>query len=390
MLALAVLVGGYTVVIAIRRQQPRELPPPAGAYAVGRTELQLQTAATDPTSLRREARRLSVWLWYPADRGTSTPAAPYAPGLWGELHFPGVTGFAEGPFDRLRLRAVDGASAAAGRFSLVVFEPGLGFAAPQYPAIAESLASAGLVVAVITPTHSANVAVIDDHLVAPTPAGNPPGLGGHHGPASAAADRLVDLWSADARSVAAQLHRGAVAPVLDRHLSDGTLYAGHSFGGAAALQACADDDGCRGAADLDGTQFGRVVHTGVRQPLLLLGSEDSCITGTCGAKATPDPDDVAAARSLLRASVQPASCLTLTGARHFDFTDYGTYYLAAPLSAILPLGSIDGRRALEITSTLLATFARRSLTGSPAQVVHDAVLGQARSYRELVEGPGRP
>lgn len=45
---------------------------------------------------------------------------------------------------------------------------------------------------------------------------------------------------------------------------------GHSIGGSAAAQTCSVDDRCRAAMNLDGTIFGNVVHTGMKQPFFLL------------------------------------------------------------------------------------------------------------------------
>ncbi|HEX7939511.1 MAG TPA: hypothetical protein VF483_11040 [Gemmatimonadaceae bacterium] len=45
---------------------------------------------------------------------------------------------------------------------------------------------------------------------------------------------------------------------------------GHSVGGSAAAQACSLDDRFRAGMNLDGTIFGSVVHTGMRQPFFLM------------------------------------------------------------------------------------------------------------------------
>jgi len=45
---------------------------------------------------------------------------------------------------------------------------------------------------------------------------------------------------------------------------------GHSVGGSSAAQACAWDPRLRAGMDLDGTIFGEVIHTGMRQPFFLV------------------------------------------------------------------------------------------------------------------------
>src|SRR5207248_1905263 len=89
-----------------------------------------------------------------------------------------------------------------GRFPVIVLEPGLGFAVPQYTTIAENLASQGYLVAGVTPTYSANLTVLNGYAVSATAAGDPQDS---DAPAARPTDdRLVDVWAADARFAAAQ------------------------------------------------------------------------------------------------------------------------------------------------------------------------------------------
>lgn len=384
-LVLTVLMGGYLAVVATRRQQTRVLPLLTGSHAVGRTAIQLTTASVDPLAPRLGRREVSVWIWYPASVAVSGRVHPaqYAPDLWSGLHLRGVVGLGEGAFDAIRTRAVQEAPVEAGSFGLVVLQPGMGFAGPQYQAIAEDVASAGFVVAAVTPTRSANLTVIDGKVVRSTAVGNPPDLGGHRGRAEADADRLVQIWATDAIATARALHHAAVPALADR-LRRGTVYLGHSFGGAAALQACSLDHGCRGAVDLDGTQFGTVLRAGIRHPLLLLGSDDSCITGRCPPAAATNHDDVTAARKLLRHIDAATTCLIISGAHHFNFTDYGDYYLAEPLRRFLGLGPIDGARALTVTAAVVAGFANQAFgAGAGGLRVPDG-FAHPDAYREII------
>lgn len=91
---------------------------------------------------------MSVWLWYPGGRAGT---APYAHGAWAGLHIDGALAWSETGFDEVRVHAVADVPVAAGRFPVVVLEPGLRFAAPQYTAIAANLASHGYLVAGVTP-----------------------------------------------------------------------------------------------------------------------------------------------------------------------------------------------------------------------------------------------
>jgi dienelactone hydrolase len=331
--ALLVTAGAYAGYCGYRSHRPVSLAP-AGAYPVGRTTQEwVDRSRTDQFApIGGQPRVLSVWIWYPAAAGaTGTPSA-YAPGAWQGLH---TFGWGSTVLRRIRTGTVDEAPFAAGTFPLVVLMPGLGFAAPQYTAIASALAARGYVVAGVTPTYSANLTVLDGRPVRATKAGDPSDLDGPRG------DQLVAVWADDARFAAA---RAAVQ--LAGHV-DGArvVYAGHSFGGAASLEACRADPRCAGAADLDGTPFGPVVRAGLGRPVLVLSSP--------GDGAASDP----AMRTLFAATGGPARAFTVEGARHFDFSDYAAYHVAAPLRLVLPLGRIDGRRALAITSAYLGAFA---------------------------------
>ncbi|EOD64005.1 hypothetical protein H480_34075 [Amycolatopsis vancoresmycina DSM 44592] len=366
MLVVAVVLAGgcYVGYAAVRAARPVTLPAPAGPYPVGRTiaEWTDHTRADPLAPHPGTPRRLSVWMWYPATVSAGSNPAPYTPGLWAGLHLDAPMGWGETSFDEVRTHSTADAPAAAGRFPVIVLEPGLGFSAPQYTAFAESLASRGYLVLGVTPTYSANLSVLDGTTVTASEAGNPPAFEAadlHQGAAQAAGDRLVDFWAADARFAAAQ-----AKPLADPAV---TVYIGHSFGGAAALEACRSDPHCAGAADLDGTQYGTVVHTGLTKPALLIGSENSCITGMCVPSAPADQADLRTARTMLAASTGPVWRYRIRGAEHFDFSDYNAYYLAAPIRSALALGDIAGSEAL--VDAYLGAFADHVTRGRPAPVL---------------------
>lgn len=368
---LVVALGGYVGYAAIRAAQPVTLPALTGPYPVGRTIVdRTDHTRTDPLAARPGApRELSVWLWYPASPGPGAQPAPYAPGAWAGLHLGGLPGLGETGFDAVHDHAFADVPAAGGRFPVVVLEPGLGFAAPQYTSLAESLASHGYLVAGVTPTYSANLTILNGQTVSATDTGNPPALGAtnpHVGQAQVDGDRLVGIWAADGRFAAAQAAALDTDSRFAGHVNTTTtVYLGHSFGGAAALEACRSDPHCSGAVDLDGTQYGPVVHFGLAKPMMLIGSQNSCVTGTC---QPADPNGQAGrdvARALLAASTGPVWCYQINGAEHFNFSDYGVYYLAAPIRSQLPLGPIDGGDALTITNAYLTAFVDHVTQGRP-------------------------
>jgi hypothetical protein len=379
LLAVLAAAGGYVGLVAVRHTRAVTLPAPTGGYGIGRVAFDwTDQARTDPLSPRPGTRReLSVWLWYPAAPHARGPRAPYAPGAWGQLHLGSVVGLGESSFGAIGTHARDGVPVADGRFPIVVLEPGLGLAALQYSTLAENLASHGYLVAGVTPTYSANLTILHGHPVHASTTGNPSAFDAanlHTGSAAKEGDRLVEVWAADARFAAAQVvELGRAGRFAGRVDTTRTSYVGHSFGGAASLEACRADTRCAGAVDLDGTQFGPVVSAGLGKPMMLVASQDSCVTGTCRVRSTSDRADQATARRLLAASTGRAWCYQVDGTGHFNFSDYSAYYLAAPLRHLLALGAIDGDRALTITNAYLVAFLDHAvrarpeplLTGSP-------------------------
>jgi len=244
-----VLGAGYLGWVGWHRSRPIALPVPTGTYPVGRRMYDW----TDPSrrdNLRSPsgtARELSVWLWYPATLIPGSSRATYAPGAWQALHMAAPVGFFEGPLDNMATHSSDNAPIAAGPFPVVILEPGMGLAALQLTALAESVASHGYVVAGITPTDSANVTVIHNRVVPATTLGNPPDIGRD----ASTADHILRAWVGDAQFTRSQLGRLNLAGPLASHLTlTHASYVGHSFGGAAALQACHDDRQCAVAVDL--------------------------------------------------------------------------------------------------------------------------------------------
>lgn len=95
----------------------------------------------------------------------------------------------------------------------------------------------------------------------------------------------------------------------------------------------------------------------------MLGSDNSCVVGTCRPATADDRASRTATRSLLAASDGPAWCHAVAGTEHFNFTDYAAYYLAAPLRSVVPLGPIDGAHGLRITNAYLTAFLDHAVRG---------------------------
>jgi hypothetical protein len=374
-LVLALVAAGYLGLVFVRHDQRLVLPAPTGPYHVGRMLFTwTEGPRPDPLAPRSGAgpRQISVWLWFPAAKPTSgASTASYLPGAWAGLHLPAPVGWAETAPDKVNPHTVADGRVAAGRFPVMVLLPGLGFAAPQYSSLAVDLASHGYLVAGLTPTDSANLTVLDGRPVRSSERGNPGGFSGDH---TSAADRtglrLVGVWANDAMFAARRVQAlGGHGRFAGHVNATRVAYVGHSFGGASALEACRRDARCLAAGDLDGTAYGPVVTHGLSVPLLLVEHQGACVAALCVPANASDRADLAIARSLVEHSRGPAWSISIDGTAHFDFTDYAAYYLALPLRMLLPLGRMDGNRALHATGACLTGFLDATINAAPVSRV---------------------
>jgi predicted dienelactone hydrolase len=375
-LAMIAVAAAVPVLLVVERNNELVLPAPAGPYPVGRwitawtDELRLETLGGPPG----QHRMLSVWTWYPAEPGGSS--VPYMPPEWARAREAdrGIGALLFQATDSIRGHATDAEVASQGQpFPVLVFEPGLGPLIPEYTTLAEDLASRGYVVIGLNPTYSASIAVLDGHVVEGTAAGTIADNATAE-EFQQRGDELVAVWAADDRFAIDQAIRingdpgSPFAGRLDTHRI-GLL--GHSFGGAAALEACHLDARCSATADLDGSPFGSVVGTGLDQPTLLMLSEPGSKANTPAMqKASHD------LASILDMSPQSYQ-VTIEGTRHFNFTDFAAEFdpLGRPLGIF---GSIGGVRGLHIVSAYLAAFFDQTLKGEPSPLLQ----GPSTDYPE--------
>jgi predicted dienelactone hydrolase len=143
---------------------------------------------------------------------------------------------------------------------------------------------------------------------------------------------------------------------------------GHSFGGAAAGEACLVDSRCRCGVNLDGLQLGGLLDRPLKRPFMFVHH-----------------DNEGAANKLINLSFFEAAqdtCYTamVRGTRHLSFSDVSLPLFARvtglPAEA---LGPIDGLRALTITNDLVRSFFDRHLRGLAAPLLEDP----AREYPEI-------
>lgn len=133
--------------------------------------------------------------------------------------------------------------------------------------------------------------------------------------------------------------------------------------------------------DIDGTQFGPVGRTGSRHPFLILGSENSCVLGTCDPAGADDRSDLATAQRFLAASSGQPYRYSIVGTKHFDFSDIAMWYIAPPLRWLFPLGSIDGARVLVVEQAVVTAFLARVHGSGPSDL--ETLAGRYSAIRHL-------
>ncbi|MFD9073228.1 alpha/beta hydrolase family protein [Streptomyces lasiicapitis] len=366
---------------ATHRQAPPQalprlkLPAPTGPHAVGRTSLHLvDHGRRDPWVPEAGARELLVTLYYPARKGTGTPA-PYMTTEGARL-FLENRGIEDVPAKVLagtRTHTRTGAAPARGTYPLVVLSPGFQVPGTTLTGLAEDLTSRGYVVAVTDHAYEALGVAFPGKGILPCTACDkvdentfePAALGRGHD-LSYVLDALIGK-----RGGKRDGKPGGTRP-LWRHAGmidkSRVGMAGHSMGGAGTAAAMAKDARIRAGANLDGpfTGLGSGADLSGR-PFLMMGAPD--LHGPGGSDTTWGP-----AWDRLTGWKRWA---TLTGADHFAFTDLAP--LAGQLGEDDPEG-LPGRRASEITRAYTGAFFDQHLRGRPSPLLN----GPSADHPEVV------
>ena len=371
-LALA-LICSASAASATTTAVPRvALPAPTGSSPVGTVSLRVVDRSRRDTLARGRAkppRELMVQLWYPAARKAARPA-PYLPPRTARLLARGLRAPA-GAFAQVRTHAFLGASPAivAGRFPVVLFSPGFRVQRSFYTSLVEDLASHGyVVVGVDYPYETGIIEFPNGRLV--------------HGTlpdTRAAVERALQVRLRDARFLVDHLgHLAKRARLHGRLDLDRTATVGHSLGGATAAAAMHADSRIDAGIDLDGSLFGPVVQTGLDRPFM-----------TMSQPLAWELDD--SLKAFMNNHRGPRLNVVLNGSEHYTFTDTAPLIrwlerLVPDIRKQVPVGSIDGSRAITIQRAYIRAFLSEHLLGR-----HDPLLtGPAAAYPEVDHRPTPP
>lgn len=302
------------------------LPTPTGPFFVGRTTYAwTNEAQVDELSARSGSKRqLFVWIWYPAAPPSPDVPAEYLPGPWRAAERSRLGVFLRSFVKRdpavVRVHSAANAvvSPERGTYPIVVLRPGGSALTVDFTTLAEDLASHGYFVVGFDAANRSHVFVLPDGQVIPrSPSANVENANGNL--ADPLIGKLLTMWTSDTRYVVdqlCQLNNDPSGKFKARFDLQRVGIAGHSFGGATALEFCHKDARCKAAIDMDGIPFGSVVGQGLGKPGMFLLSDHS------REMANPESHIVLAEiRSIYDRLPQGSLYVVLRRANHFSFSD---------------------------------------------------------------------
>lgn len=338
-----------------------ELPRPDGPDPVGTTVVEL----VDEDRLDRYGsaptgpRRLVLQVWYPADREAPVRPGPWIPaGSRVGRHAASWLGFPPFTLDHVGLVQSHATPDAPptprpGALPVILYSHGWGGSRTIQAGLAESLASHGYVVAALDHTHAAVATSFPDGEVVPIdPAALPEGASGQV--YDVAAERLVETFAEDLAFALDELEAGAVPELTGRLELDAVGVVGHSTGGGAAVELCADDRRCAAVVGFDPWVEpvpDAVLGDGLRVPFLALRSAEWV-----------GNDNDARLRRLRASSSGPAALVAVEGTAHRDVT---LLAFLSPLSSRAGLtGPTPGTRTHALTEAWTTAWFDHHLRGA--------------------------
>ncbi|MFE2105956.1 alpha/beta hydrolase family protein [Kitasatospora sp. NPDC059463] len=329
------------------------VPAPTAHRPVGTSSARLvDPSRPDPWRPDTASRELMVTFWYPA----SSPRGAHAPYISPKLSR-ALYGLDEPA--TLRANAVADARPAPGRHPLILLSPGFGMSRTTLTALGEEFAARGYAVAAVDSTYETSVEFPGGRIescLACGLEGTDPEFGAKSSRARAADLRFVlDRLTAPGRG----------GPVRGLSVDPSRIgAAGHSLGGAAALEAMREDPRIKAAADLDGSIWIPAGDDSGRPALLF----------SAGVGASPEATQNW--EDNWKRFTGPRYWVDLPTAGHLSFSDEQWIIDDLGLRDQLPpdtyresFGTITGNRALAATRAYLGAFFDRHLLGRPAPLL---------------------
>ncbi|PYE42784.1 lipase [Paenibacillus barcinonensis] len=344
------------------------MPEPTGQFAMGTFSQRLVDESREETLSPEigDKRELMINVWYPVDpqaaKGIKPESYPAELGEAISLVF-GIPPKVFSYLNTIPTHVVKGAamSKANSTYPVVLFSPGVRSARFQSMTAVEELVSHGyIVVGMDHPYTSAQVTFPDGHAVSY-----------EAGPKFATSQELyqynvegVGIRAADARFVLDTLEQWNVND--PNHVLEGKLdlnhtgIMGHSYGGATAAEALAQDERLHAGLSLEGGFWGTVSKTALKQPFMYIMSGETAKSFDPKASAKDKvfyPEFEPDLKHVMTSSLNDTYFLTVDGFFHQSFTDI------ALISPRLFAKHMPAEHNIDITRSYALAFFDRYLKG---------------------------
>jgi predicted dienelactone hydrolase len=331
------------------------LPVPDGPFSLG-TVTQIWFRPVTSRDIAPDwtpSRKIIVQLWYPAASEQKGQIAPYrGPDTgWFLTHYLALV--------RTHARIGVALSSAQLTYPILLFSPMWGGGRTDYTTFYEALASHGFVVAAME--HVKDL--------------NGPFLGASR-EQYREADALARRRAEDAAYVLDQLTKQNESDpdkLLTGRLDLSRVgILGHSFGGAAAAEACWLDPRFKAAIDLDGNLYGEVGDAGASQPFFSVRSDSKRPTEAELNAADPHErlgnqmEDLDWKRKTAWLVQRGGYELMIRKTLHLNYSDRPLF---SPIKRLSGGGDIDPRRVLRIVNAYILAFFERTLNQQPENLL---------------------
>ncbi|MCA6075029.1 alpha/beta hydrolase family protein [Fulvivirga sedimenti] len=352
-----------------------ELPSPTGPYAVGTTDILLNSDRPEPiTTDEGDQRRFMIKVWYPStEPGEEMDSYIDKGGRNGFAQKYQLPGWMFNYLDKIETHVYRNTPVAGETFPVLIFSHGYNSKANGYYAILSELASQGYIIFAINHSYESTGSTFPDgseiyfdydyaarieagtwEKIQPVQEAFRNGLSfeERHPIVEKALTTyfvrdIVERWALDIMDVIDELDNWNKEGLFKGRLEVANVGVfGHSRGGGAAGQSLLVDNRIKAGANLDGVQWGQIVDTVFQKPFLFLSAD------------WPADHEDLNSHAYINKSTSWFYEAKLLKSEHSNFMDI-PYMI--PVRALSQAGQIDPDLAMKITGRLTTSFFNRHL-----------------------------